>query len=388
MLYTGNQEPADAALAQVTTHTILHTIETGGPGGAETILLCLASRLDPARFRSLALVPDGHWLPGKLRELDVPTFLFYPRQGFNFASISALVRLVRRESVDLIHSHLPDQNFYSCVAGRLTGRPTVTTYHGRLEGSARGGWRRTLKLGFVRRSAKVVVAVSDHLQRALQQYGLPAQRLARIYNGVNAERFASAPRGRLRAELGCNSATPLVGMVANLRASKGYEYFVHAARRVADSFPQAHFVAVGELEPSLGKPLRDLVRALRLGDRWHFLGFREDIPDILRDLDVFVLSSTSEGFSLATLEAMAAGRPVVVTRSGGPQEIVEDARTGALVPPADAEQLAARVCELLTHPQQAAEMGERARTEVLRRFSLDQMVRDYQSLYEKCLRSN
>ena len=372
----------------MTRHTILHTIETGGPGGAETILLYLASRLDPARFRSLALVPDGHWLPGKLRELEVPTFLFHPRPGFDLAPVSALVRVVRRESVDLIHSHLPDQNFYSCVAGRLTGCPTVTTYHGRLDGSARGGLRRSLKLGLVRRSARMVVAVSDHLQHSLQQTGLPAQRLARIYNGVNAERFALAPQGRLRAELGCQPGTPLVGMVANLRASKGYEYFVQAARDILDSFPRAHFVAVGELEPSLAESLRGLVRDLKLGDRWHFLGFREDVPAILRDLDVFVLSSTSEGFSLATIEAMAAGKPVVVTRSGGPQEIVEDARTGALVPPADARQLATRVCELLTHPQQAAEMGGRARAEVLRRFSLDQMVSEYQDLYENCLRSH
>jgi glycosyltransferase involved in cell wall biosynthesis len=109
------------------------------------------------------------------------------------------------------------------------------------------------------------------------------------------------------------------------------------------------------------------------------------LAEILNSLDVFVLSSVSEGLSIATIEAMAAGRPVVVTRSGGPQEIVEDGRTGILVPPADPNALASRICELLGNPELAAMFSRNARAEVKDKFSLKKMVNEYESLYERCL---
>jgi glycosyltransferase involved in cell wall biosynthesis len=177
-------------------------------------------------------------------------------------------------------------------------------------------------------------------------------------------------------------------MVANFRRSKGYEYFVRAARRVADCVPEARFLAVGETDPEIERKARDLVRDLRLHDRFLFLGFRADIPSILRDLDVFVLSSTDEGLSIATIEAMAASKPVVVTRSGGPEEVVDDGRTGFLVPPADAEAIAARVIELLQNAELAGRLGRQAQAEAQSRFSLGRMLSEYQSLYEKCLKRN
>jgi glycosyltransferase involved in cell wall biosynthesis len=185
--------------------------------------------------------------------------------------------------------------------------------------------------------------------------------------------------------LGCAHGTRLVGMVANLRRDKGYEFFVRAARSVAHRLPQAHFVAVGEGSARDLEQLQALVRELGLSGRFSFLGFRPDIPEILSELDVFVLSSTSEGFSLATVEAMAAGRPVVVTRSGGPEEIVEDGRSGFLVPPADSEGLASKVCEVLAHPLLAEELGRNARRRAEERFSLRRMLAEYENLYQRLL---
>jgi glycosyltransferase involved in cell wall biosynthesis len=131
--------------------------------------------------------------------------------------------------------------------------------------------------------------------------------------------------------------------------------------------------------------MRDLVESVSLQDRFFFLGFRTDVPEILNDLDIFVLSSVSEGFSLATVEAMAAEKPVIVTRSGGPLEIVDDGRTGCLIPPADSDALAGKICELLASPERAAALARMARTEVMRMFSLERMIGDYERLYEGVL---
>jgi glycosyltransferase involved in cell wall biosynthesis len=182
--------------------------------------------------------------------------------------------------------------------------------------------------------------------------------------------------------------TPLVGTVANLRRSKGYEYFIRAARILSDSLPGARFLAIGEIDETLGRPLRDAVRALGLEDRFFFLGFRPDIPSLLAELDVFVLASTDEGLSIATMEAMAARRPVVVTKSGGPQEIVEDGKTGLLVPPADAGAMAAKVLQVLNDPELGQQLGRNARLAIEGRFSLDQMLREYEAVYLSCLDVN
>lgn len=366
-------------------YTILHTIETGGPGGAETVLLTLASRLADDRYRSIALVPSDGWLRRKLLAAGIPTVIADSNAWYDFRLPRALANTIRREKVDLIHSHLLGQNFYSCLIGYPLGRKTVVTFHGLLRSSEVGGMKGMIRVQTVKRWASAVVAVSDHLEQSLRRLGFPAEKLIRIYNGIDLDRFPMAEGDRLRRELQCPPHTQLVGMVANMRESKGYEHFVHAARLLANSIPQARFVAVGETEPRLNAELNDLVRKLGMQDRFLFLGFREDVPQILCDLDVFVLSSVSEGFSLSTVEAMATGRPVVATRSGGPQEIVEDGKTGLLVPPSNAEALADAIRHLLTHPAYAAQLGQNARLRVERDFSLRRMVQEYEILYERCL---
>lgn len=363
--------------------TILHTIETGGPGGAETILLTLASQLDPSRYRSLALVPCEGWLSAALRSRGVPVHIVRSSHAVDPTLLLEMSRLVRREKVDLIHSHLPDQNFYSCAAGRLTRTPVIATYHGMPPDPESLGRRARIKFWWVRLSASAVSVVSDHLQGAMAGLGFPSSRLVRIYNGIDIGRFTTAPSGRLRRELGRNGETKLVGMVANVRGSKGYEYFLQAASQVARRMPQTVFLAVGEGNNGRAEKLREMVRQLSLEDRFLFLGFRRDIPEILTDLDLFVLSSVHEGFSLATVEAMAAGKPVVATRSGGPEEIVEHGRTGLLVPPGDADALAQGICEILSDPARAGAMGREALGKASRDFSIAAMFRQYEALYQR-----
>lgn len=367
-------------------HTILHTIETGGPGGAESVLLALATRIDASRFRSLALLPHEGWLQENLEERGVPIHLANSSAWYDLRFPTAMVRLIHREKVDLIHSHLFDQNFYSSLAGRLTRTKIVVTYHGSPSRSEGRELRSAIKLWVVRHSADAVVVVSDHLKRALVDLRFPAERIVRIHNGVDMGRFAVSKAHRLRDELNCWNGTKLIGMVANLRESKGYEYFIQAARKVTDYMPHTRFVAIGDINPTIGHEMRDLVERMSLQDRFFFLGFREDIPEILGDLDVFVLSSVSEGFSIATVEAMAAGKPVVVTRSGGPQEIIEDGLTGYLVPPADSTALAEKICELLANPDRAAALAQSARAKVETAFTIKKMVQEYQNLYERVLK--
>jgi glycosyltransferase involved in cell wall biosynthesis len=361
--------------------TILHTIETAGPGGAETVLLNLASRLDASRFRSLVLLSREDWLSARLHDRGVSTFLVDSRAWFDFRLPVAMVRLILREKVDLIHSHLPGQNFYSCVVGRLAGCKTIATYHGAIELARSTGVRGAIQLDTVSHLADAVVVVCNYVGEMLKDRGFPPKKIKRIYNGVDTGRFQTTGDGQLRRELGLRNGTKLVGTIANVRQSKGYEFLIRAARKVADTGADARFVAVGDVDRVLGKPLFELIDQLGIQDRFHFLGFRSNVPEILSELDVFVLPSVSEGFPLVALEAMASARPIVVTRSGGPQEIVENERTGLLVPPADPDALAAKICELLNQPERAATLAQRAQDKVIGSFILERMIREYEQLY-------
>jgi glycosyltransferase involved in cell wall biosynthesis len=366
--------------------TILHTIETGGPGGAETVLVTLASRLDPTRYRSVTLLPRRGWLSEALESKGVAVHIAKSKSWRDPTLLAEMRRLIRQEAVDLIHSHLPDQNFYGCVAGLLARRPTIATYHGLPPARETLSLRAKAKLRFVRRFAAATVVVSGRLEDAMRELGFPARRLVRIYNGIDVSQFAQVPTGWLRRELGRNGETKLVGMVANVRAAKGYDYFLQAASEVARRVPEAMFLAIGQAKNGELEELRAQVRRLSLEERFAFLGFRRDVPEILAELDLFVLSSVREGFSLATVEAMAAGKPVVATRSGGPEEIVDHPRTGLLVPAQDAGALAAGIYELLRDPARAKAMGRAAREKAALDFSAEAMIRRYEALYERVLK--
>lgn len=366
--------------------TILHTIETAGPGGAETVVLELASRLDPSRFRSIALIPREDWLSKNLRERGVTTHLVDSKAWHDFKLPRGMAQVLRDEKVDLIHSHLPGQNFYSCAVGRLLGVKTVATYHGALELAQSQGMRGAIQLGTVRRAADAVVVVCDFMGKMLQDIKFPPEKIVRIYNGIQIENYEAKGDGRLRNELGLRNGTKIVGTVANLRQTKGYQFFVEAAGKVLADAPDTRFVAVGDIYQDIAQPLYEAITRMGIGDRFHFLGFRKDVPELLNELDVFVLASVSEGFPLVALQAMAASRPMIVTRSGGPQEIIDDGRNGFLVPTSDSDALADKITALLRDPARSQEFARAAREKVGATFSIAKMVSEYEALYDRLLR--
>jgi glycosyltransferase involved in cell wall biosynthesis len=364
---------------------ILHTIETSGPGGAENVLLRLAGGLNPERFRSVVVINKPGWLEDRLRDLGMPTVRVEWNRWWDLRLPRALAHLVEERQIDLIHSHLPDQNFYACVASRISRCPAIVTYHGPVELSNSGTLRGWLKLQTVKHTACKVIVVCDFVRDMLKNIGFPDAKLLRIYNGIDTSRFAAAAAGGLRSELNCPPGTKLIGMVANVRAPKGHEHFIRAARLIADQHPNTFFVISGDLHKTLAPPLFKLVSDLGLENRLKFLGYREDVPGILTDLDIFVLPSTSEGFPLVVLEAMACAKPVVATRCGGAGEAVEDGRTGFMVPVANAPAIAVRVGELLDQEERGASMGKVGKGRIDREFSVQAMVANYERLYESCM---
>ena len=191
----------------------------------------------------------------------------------------------------------------------------------------------------------------------------------------------AAPDGsRIRAELGLPEGTFLVGSVGNIRPAKGYDHLVRAAALVASDHPEIHFLVAGQGQGRLWQELHALREEVGVQDTVHFLGFRPDANALLAGCDLFLLPSTSEGFSIATIEAMAQGVPIIATQSGGPEEIITPEVDGVLIPPGSSELIAQAVTRLAAAPEERERLRRSAASTVAQRFSLERQVAAYEAI--------
>lgn len=366
--------------------TVLHVIDTTGPGGAETIFTELVLRLDPARWRALAAVPhDGH-LARTLRGHGVePVWTPTSGRALDVGYLWGLLRLVRRHRVDLIQTHLMGAAVYGALAGMLSRVPVVCTLHGTVDvaGSAR---RRAWKWRLVNRAASAIVFVSAALRdELLADTQLDPDKVAVIPNGIDLARYAPGDGAALRQELAVAAEDVLVVAVGNIRAPKAYDVLLRAAARLRTRSDRYRVVIAGEGEGALLEDLEALRDRLGLTDRVRFLGFRPDVPALLRAGDVLVSSSSSEGFSLSVIQALACGTPVVATRSGGPQAIVADGVHALLVPPGAPDELADAIERVAGDPALRTALTTAGRALVAQRYGVERMVDDYATLYDRHL---
>jgi glycosyltransferase involved in cell wall biosynthesis len=360
--------------------TVLHVIDTGGPGGAETVFLNTATGLDRTRFRSIAVVGSDGWLAARLRERGVDPYPIPAKGSFNLAYLRALMRTIKERRVDVIAAHLYGSAIYASLAGLLCRVPVVSVLHGQSDVNPNARLA-SVKAAIVRRGSSRIVFVSRNLKEDLTTALRPPEEKCEVVpNGVDLSVFQPGPDQSLRTQLELPPDALLVGAIGNIRKPKAYDVFLRAARLAADRSPRLHFVIAGEGSGTLQERLLILRQELGLERKVSFLGLRPDVATILKNLDVFALSSRTEGFSIACIEAMACGIPVVATRSGGPQQILDES-CGILVPTDDPAALAEGICRLALEPRLAAALSQAALSRVRERFSLGTMIGSYERIF-------
>ena len=342
------------------------------PGGTERQMTELIRRLDRSRWtvHVATFRPRGAWFE-RVAEVaeSVATF-----PVGSFKSPRSLVhawrfaRWCREQRIAVVHTAEIYSNIFGLPAAALAGvpvrvanrreiNPDKSSAHIALQRAAYG-------------CAHVVVANSHAAAARLMAEHVPAQRIAVVSNGLDCDRYRSRPvRLPLRR----------IVMVANLRTEKAHDVLIEATALLLRTYPDVRVTCVGD------GPERDRLMALAhdrgVSHAVAFPGHADDIPAVLAANDVFVLSSRSEAFPNAVLEAMAAGLPVVASNVGGIPEIVDDGRTGLLMPPDDPRALADRLMQLLSSPALAALLGAAARADVRARYSFDRMVHGFEQLY-------
>ncbi len=362
---------------------ILHVIDTTGPGGAETVFIELADRLRQRGHRSVVLIRGPGWVADELMRRKLEPIVIPAKGSFNLSLLAGIVSLIRRHDIDLIQSHLLGSNIYAALAGIISRRPVVATFHGVVDVAEDERFRR-LKLAALDYGVSRFVTVSDDLAAAISSAGLlRRERCEVIYNGVDLDVYARGgqPENDLKRRLGLEQNVRLAGCVGNLRSAKAYDVLVAALAEVADKVPDFHIAIAGQGSASAVAALTQLADRAGVAERLHITGFCDDVPGFLRALDLFLLPSRSEGFSIATVEALAAGLPVIATRCGGPEEILEDGSSGWLVATEDAGALAQKMTAVLNGQDLYAGLSREAIAAAAARYNIDTMVARYESLY-------
>lgn len=372
---------------------VAHVVYRFDIGGLENGVVNLVNRLPPQRFRHaiVALTEITDFRRRIMRD-DVQYVALGKPPGHGIRQWPALYRIFRRLAPDVVHTR---------NLGALEAQPAAwaarvpVRVHGEhgwdvgdLDGSnRRHRWTRRLYRPFVDH----YVALSRHIEAYLRDaVGVSPGDVTQIYNGVDTRRFdrggdPSAGRRPIEGSPFNDPALWVAGTVGRLASVKNHADAIRAVAVAVRTSPAARgrlrLVVVGDGE--LRKPLQQLAEAEGVADRIWFAGPREDVADVLRGLDAFVLPSLMEGISNTLLEAMASALPVIATRVGGNGELLDSPSCGTLIPSADPAALATAMLRYMGDPRLAAGHGAAARSASEARFSLDRMVADYAALYER-----
>lgn len=363
------------------------------------LLLPLIDRLLQEGYEAhIACSPGQH-----LRELEDRGYSVHPipiareiAPFSNLKSLWLLYRLMCREQFDIVHVHTPVAAALGRVAAKLARVPVIIyTAHGFYFHELMAPWKRRFIIWMEKVLGRCCTDMlftqsAEDAKTAIQERIMPEDRVVYIGNGVPLEAFGLPPNPNLRAELGLGKKDKVVGFIGRLVREKGMEELLKAMGPVIKEFPQAKLLVVGDTLESdrdrqATRRLKELVQRNGLEEVVKFAGFREDIPELLTIMDLFVLPSYREGMPRTVLEAMAAEKPVVATNIRGCREEVVHSETGYLVPVKNPVKLAEAIIEILSDKMLAKRMGEAGRQRAIEFFDERNVIEKQLGIYRKLI---
>jgi len=355
---------------------VLHTESSLGLGGQEIRILTEARWLLEHGWDVIIACQPASRLRAEAGVAGLPVVTISMRSAFDVAAIVALRRLISQYEIGVVHTHSSVDSWLGALAARSCRRPLVRSRH--------------VSIPILRRRALVyrladrVLTTGEAIRAIVIAAGVAPDRVVSVPAGVDTARFHPGVSGKtVRDELGLTG--PCVGLVANIRGSKGHNDFLEAALVVRRRLPAARFLIVGD---GVGfDDVRRRVHALGLASHVVMTGFRRDVPEVMAALDVLVLPSVrSEATSQVIPQALAVGTPVVATAVGGIPEIVKDGGTGRLVPPGEPAALAAAIVDVLADAGRAHAMAQAGQALVFERFTFDAMMAATTKVYADLMR--
>ncbi|MCK4234467.1 glycosyltransferase [candidate division WOR-3 bacterium] len=359
---------------------ILYIINNLLIGGAEKLLLSVIDKLNKDKYDIMVCcLYSNNPLKSEFEKRGVTVKSLGIKNNRDILCIFKLVKLLKQERANIVHTHLFYANIYGRIAAKLVRVPIIiSTEHSNAPWRNKQRLKLKIRLLIDRVTAKFcdrIIAISESVKDNLIQWErIDPNKIVVIHNGINIKKYQIMDKNR-----DGSSSDSVIGCIGRLEPIKGHIFFMKAAARIFEKIRNVRFILIGD--GSLRQDLEKLAQDLNISKRVSFLGFRDDIPELLSVIDVFVLPSLWEGFGIVLLEAMAMGKVVVASDVGGISEIVVDKKTGYLCPPMDPNTLADIVVGLLKDPLKIRTMGLVGRERVKKHFTLDKMVEKTEHVY-------
>ncbi len=364
---------------------ILHLISSSGLFGAENVLLTLAKCFNKEGARAVVgAIRDSRnprvELIEKAKGEGLPVAVFDSRGRFDLGTVAKLIRYIKENAIDVLHTHNYKSDTIGLLAAKLTGRPLVATAHGFTEVTQTVGFYEELDRFLLKTFFDRVVVVTD---KVLPHCPVFKKRV--ISNGLDASKFLPDPKAAeaVRKEFNIRPGDFVIGTIGRLSKEKNQLMLLEAAVDLVYTHPSVKFLIVGEGPEEYS--LKHFVQNKNIADKIVFTGLIRDVVPVYQTMDAFVLSSVTEGVPLTILEAMASRVPVVATRVGGIPEIIEDGKTGFLVASKDVQALKAKLENLIRDRGLGQQLAEAGFHFVKQEYSLEKMCESYRKVYDELL---
>jgi len=365
---------------------LLRIVSNLGIGGVQKRMVSLLPKLDKKRYSIIVCSFKPGELQNRLEQSEIPVRIVSRRFKFDPVCIYKLRSIMKKENIDIVHTHCHKPNTTGRLAAKLAGVPVVITNEHNVD-SWKSNWQLTLDRRLATYSDRII-AVSEAVKNFyVENANIPADKFEVIYNGVDLDFWqnnilSQETIAEKKTKLGLSQDDKVIVNIGRLHPQKGHEYLFRAVRKIIPRMKNLKFLIVGD--GSMKDSLELLSERLGIKKYVIFTGKRDDIKDILCFSDISVLSSIREGFSNVILESMACGKPVIATDVGGNNEIIIDGENGFIVPSRDEDTLADKILALASSEELTERMGLAAR-ETVKKFSLKRMVDKTEQLYEKLM---
>ena len=371
---------------------ILYLHETAQLSGAENSLLNLIANLDRERFRPVFACPAAGPLVDRLSALGVTVYpVDFPQVrkiGGVYGTLNKVRDIIRKEKIEILHSNSIRTHIYAWLAARLEKIPVVWHERNLIENEIIDPDR---MLAFL---PDAIICNSRAIAKRFMKDGEIPEKVHAIHNGVDLEQFNSLVKGdAVRRRFGIGQEEIVIGVASRFGQNKGHETFLSAASKILEEAPsdrlRFRFLIAGgavfKKDKYRDQYLKKLAEELNITDRVIFTGFVSDMPEIYAATDIFVIASFAEPCGRVISEAMACGKPVVGTDTGGTPEMVAEGITGFLVPPGNAVKLADAIRILIEDKNKRLAMGREARVKAEKEFDIKAHVKNTEDLYSRIL---
>ncbi|HEX4412286.1 MAG TPA: glycosyltransferase family 4 protein [Lacipirellulaceae bacterium] len=357
-----------------TPRRVLQVITPSRMSGAETQLVRMTARLEARGHSVETLVKTGSPAIREMRRMGLEPISRRISGKFNPTSLAVIAQIARRHRADIVQSTLSTASWWSGWLERSGGPPSI----GHVQGFTSACWHR---------HQSHLIAASNAVKQDLVNQGIPPERFTVLHNAISPDDFyATRDPLLVRAELGAEADTPVIGTFAHLSPKKGHRELLEAIPTVLRQLPKAQFWIVGE--GALWNELQLLAERTGVMSNIRFLGFRRDVANLMNAIDVMALPSRREPCALAYAEAALARKPSIGCLAGGAPESIADCETGLLIPVGDSAALAEALLTLLTNRSYATRMGRAAYARAVGIFGWERFIHTLERVYERVLDEN